>query len=184
VGFLYREQLGVLALGGVVAVGHRFGAVALESEYGYFGFQVRGPSSVALGAGHRLGLVARLDAVQVGSRAAGTVALYLEGGAAVAWDDWYRPRFDEAPRVVPADRKRVEGQLGFGVKIEHRLREPLGVLRGVGWLLGWRLALAPPEAGPSPLCRGPQRCRVAAPPAGDRWIDRSMLFQSSFALTW
>lgn len=186
VGFIYGERLDVLALGGTVAAGHRFGRLAIEAEYGYLGFQVKGPSSLALGNGQRLGVIARLDVLRVGSRVVGEntlFAVYVEGGAGVAWNRWYTPAYDEPSRVVPEDTKRVEGQAGFGLALDHRLQEPIGFPRRVGWFLGWRLALAPHEPEAAYVCRGAS-CSRQAPMSTDRVTDRSMLFQSSLAVTW
>jgi hypothetical protein len=186
VGFIYGERLDVLALGGTVAVGHRWGRVTLEAEYAYLGFQVKGPSSLALGHGQRLGVLGRLDVIRLGPRIVGgnsLLSIYVEGGAGVAWNDWYMPAYDEASRVVPLDSKRVEGQAGFGIEIDHRLQEPIGFPHRVGWFLGWRLALAPHEAEAASICRGVS-CRPAPMMPHDRFIDRSMLFQSSLAVTW
>jgi hypothetical protein len=87
-------------------------------------------------------------------------------------------------RVVPDDTKRVEGQVGFGVSLDHRLQQPIGFPHRIGWFLGWRIAMAPHAADTSTVCRGVV-CRASAPPPeDDRFIDRSMLFQSSLVATW
>ena len=186
VGFLYGERQDVTALGFGAALGQRFGRFAVESEYNYLGFQERGPSSLKLGDGHRLGVMARFDVTRVGPRYVGgnsLLSVYVEGGAAVAWNRWSRPGWDEPSRIVPADTKRVEGQAGFGIELDHRLQEPIGFPRRIGWFLGWRLALAPHEAEPASICRGVS-CRPAPMMPEARYTDRSMLFQSSFAVTW
>jgi len=186
VGFIYGERLDVVALGGTVAGGHRWGRLALEAEYAYLGFQVKGPSSLALGDGQRLGVIGRYDVIRLGSRIVGgnsLLSIYVEGGAGVAWNHWYMPAYDEASRIVPEDTKRVEGQAGFGIEIDHRLQEPIGFPRRVGWFLGWRLALAPHETEPASICRGAS-CTPAPMMPHDRFTDRSMLFQSSLAVTW
>jgi hypothetical protein len=186
VGFIYGERLDVLALGGTVAAGHRWGRATLEAEFAYLGFQVKGPSSLALGDGERLGVVGRFDVIRLGPRIVGgnsLLSVYVEGGAAVAWNHWYTPAYDEASRVVPEDTKRVEGQAGFGIEIDHRLQEPIGFPHRIGWFLGWRLALAPHETEAASICRGTS-CRPAPMMPSDRFTDRSMLFQSSLAVTW
>ncbi|MDB4961537.1 MAG: hypothetical protein JWP01_1536 [Myxococcales bacterium] len=186
VGVVYGDRVDVTAVGLAAAVGQRWGRLALESEYTYLGFQERGPSSLRLGDGHRLGVMGRFDVIRAGSRYVGPnsmLAVYVEGGAAVAWNRWSRPSYDEASRVVPDDTKRVEGQVGFGIEIEHRLQEPIGFPRRIGWFLGWRLALAPHEAGLASICRG-ESCRPAPMMPEERYTDRSMLFQSSMAVTW
>jgi hypothetical protein len=186
VGIVYGDRVDVTALGFAAAVGQRWGRLALESEYTYLAFQERGASSLRLGEGHRLGVIGRFDVIRVGSRYVGSnsmLAVYVEGGAAVAWNRWFQPNYDEAMRLVPGDTKRVEGQLGFGIEIEHRLQEPIGFPRRIGWFLGWRLALAPHETGPASICRG-ESCRPAPMMPEDHYTDRSMLFQSSMMVTW
>jgi hypothetical protein len=144
---------------------------------------------IRLGDAERLGAVARYDVVRLGPTIVGgnsLLALYVEGGAAVAWNHWYLPAFDEPARFVPADTKRVEGQLGFGVSIDHRLQEPIGFPHRIGWFLGWRLALVPHDSEPQTACRGTTcRSEVSMPgTSSDRVIDRSMLFQSALFVTW
>ncbi len=186
VGFLNGERVDTTAVGLAVAGGYRLGRLAVESEYAYLGFQERGPSSLRLGHGHRLGVLARFDVIRIGSRWIGEnsmLALYVEGGAAVAWNRWYRPAWDEASRIVPMDTKRVEGQVGFGFHVDHRLQEPIGFPKRVGWFLGWRMALAPHEAEPAEICRG-YSCRPAPMMPEPRYTDRSLLFQSSMSVMW
>lgn len=186
VGFIYGERLDVLALGLTAGVGQRFGRLTVEAEYSYLGFQDKGASNSRLGTGQRLGALARLDVIRIGPRWVGgnsLLSLYVEGGAAIAWNHWFSPRWDEAPRVVPMDTKRPEATLGFGVSLEHRLQEPIGFPRRIGWFLGWRLAMAPHQAEAATVCRGTS-CRAAPMMPEDSYTDRSMLFQSSMAVTW
>lgn len=184
VGFLYGEAVDALALGATAAFGQRFGRLAIESELDYLTLQARGGTGLRLGDGERLGVIARYDVVRIGPRYVGgnsLLSLYVEAGAAVAWNHWYHPGPTEHMRVVPDDTKRVEGQAGFGLAIDHRLQEPIGFPHRVGWFLGWRLAVAP-NAGPGESCRG-AICRVEMPAAEDRFALRSMLFQSSLSAT-
>jgi hypothetical protein len=186
VGFIYGERLDVLALGMTAAGGHRWGRFTLEAELSYLGFQVAGPSSQSLGNGQRLGVLARFDVIRLGPRIVGgnsLVSFYVEGGSGVAWNHWYKPAADEASRIVPDDTKRVEGQVGFGIEIDHRLQEPIGFPHRIGWFLGWRMAFAPHEPETASVCRGFE-CRPAPMMSDDRFVDRSMLFQSSLAFTW
>ena len=186
VGFIYGERVDVTALGLAVAAGQRFGRFTLESEYQYLRFQERGPSSIRLGDGHRLGVIGRFDIIRIGSRYVGgnsLLSVYVEAGAAVAWNLWFQPAYNEPRRIVPGDSKRVEGQGGFGIEIDHRLQQPIGFPKRVGWFLGWRLALAPHDVGPATVCRGVS-CRPAPMMPMERYTDRSMLFQSSMAVTW
>lgn len=187
VGFIYGEQQDVLALGGSIAVGHRYNRFAIEAEYTYLAFQVKGPSSMPLGDGNRLGVLGRYDVVRFGSEVVGAnsmLALYVEGGAAVAWNTWYRPAITDPDRTVPADSKRVEAQTGFGIELDHRLQEPIGFPRRVGWFLGWKLALAPHSPDEMLSCRGSSCRTVSMPTRTDKYTDRSMLFQSSLQVTW
>lgn len=185
VGFLYGEVVDVSAIGLTTAVGQRFGRLAIEAELAYLSLNPKGPSSQRVGDAERLGAVARYDVVRIGPQWVGgnsLLAVYVEGGAAIAWNHWYRPRASEM-RVVPDDTERVEGQIGFGVSLDHRLQEPIGFPHRIGWFLGWRLAMAPHAAETSTVCRGAV-CRATTSTTDDRFIDRSMLFQSSLAATW
>jgi hypothetical protein len=189
VGFLYGEIVDVSARGLTVALGHRFGRLAIEAELDYLSLNPRGPSSVHVGDAERLGVLARYDVIRIGPEWVGAnslFGLYVEGGVGVAWNHWDQPGPGQAVRVVPEDSRRVEGQIGFGIALDHRLQEPIGFPHRIGWFLGWRLAMAPHAAEASTVCRGAIcRAAVAMPDsAGDRFIDRSMLFQSSLAATW
>jgi hypothetical protein len=186
VGFLHGERLDALALGATAAVGQRFGRLALEAELAALSLQARGGTGTRLGDAERLGAIARFDVIRIGPRWVGgnsLLAIYVEGGAAVAWNHWYEPEATERARVVPADTKRVEGQAGFGVALDHRLQEPIGFPHRIGWFLGWRFALAPHASDAATVCRG-TTCRAAPSSPEQRFIDRSMLFQSSLVWTW
>jgi hypothetical protein len=185
VGFLYGEHLDVLALGATTAVGQRFGRLTIESELDYLTLQATG-AGIRLGDAERLGVVARLDVLRLGPHWVGANSLlsaYAEGGAAVAWNHWYQPTAAEPIRRVPANTKRVEGQVGFGLSLDHRLQEPIGFPHRIGWFLGWRLALAPEHSDPGAMCGGAV-CRAIEMAPVDRTVGRSMLFQSSLAVTW
>ncbi len=186
VGTVHGERQDVTAVGLMAGVGHRFGRFAVESEYTYLAFQEKGPSSLWLGNGHRLGVIGRFDVIRVGSRVVGEnslLSIYVEGGAAVAWNTWSQPAYNEPSRLVPGDSKRVEGQAGLGVEIDHRLQEPIGFPKRVGWFLGWRVGLSPHDTEPAAICRGVS-CRPAPMMPEPRYTDRSMLFQSSLSVTW
>jgi hypothetical protein len=185
VGFLYGERLDVLAIGATTAVGQRFGRLTIESELDYLTLQAEG-AGIRVGDAERLGVVARFDVLRFGPHWVGAnslLSVYVEGGAAVAWNHWYQPTAAEATRLVPADTKRVEGQVGFGLSLDHRLQEPIGFPHRIGWFLGWRLALAPDRSEPGSMCGGAV-CRVIEAMPETRTTDRSMLFQSSLAVTW
>jgi hypothetical protein len=185
VGFLYNEPVDVTALGAAAAIGYRFGRLTVESEFTYLGFQVRGPDDTRLGAGERLSLLGRFDVIRLGPRIVGQnslLSIYIEGGAGSSWNHWWRPAYDEASRIVPADSQRSEGQIGFGVSIDHRLQEPIGFPHRVGWFLGWRVAMSPHQPMSASICRG-VTCKPIEMQDEDRLVDRSMLFQSSLAFT-
>jgi hypothetical protein len=186
VGFLYNEPLDVLAIGATMAVGQRFGRLAIESEFDYLAIQALNGTSQRLGDAERLGVLARFDVLRIGPRWVGgnsLLSFYVEGGAAVAWNHWYQPASNEPARVVPDDTKRVEGQAGFGIELDHRLQEPIGFPRRIGWFLGWRVAVSPRSGDSTLACRG-DTCRTLQTMPEDRLVDRSMLFQSSLAMTW
>lgn len=197
VGFVYGEPVDVLAIGLSAAAGHRFGRLALESEFTYMQFEGTGivmtpiglaQGDVAIGNGERLGVIARYDVIRLGPHVVGPnslLSIYVEGGAANAWNHWYRPSGNEASsQLVPNDTERVEAQAGFGLMLDHRLQEPVGFPHRVGWFLGWRMAFAPHEPMSGVECRGTSACRaVTMPDDGSTAVDHSMLFQSSLQFT-
>jgi hypothetical protein len=188
VGFLYGEPVEAMVIGASAGVGQRFGRLAIEAELDVLSIKPREPSSLTIGNAERLGALARFDVIRIGPRYVGgnsLLAVYVEGGAAVAWNHWYRAAYNEAQRAVPADTKRVEGQAGVGIEIDHRLQEPIGFPHRIGWFLGWRISAAPSPASGPDACRG-ESCRTIATPmqSQDRFVARSMLFQSSLSVTW
>jgi hypothetical protein len=195
VGFLYGQQQTVLALGLSAAGGYRFGRLTVESEFSAFQLQTHGrvmtpigPADGDIGVGHgeRLAALARFDVIRVGPRVVGPnslLSIYVEGGAAVAWNHWSKPGWNEASRVVPDDTKRIEGQLGFGLALDHRLQEPIGFPHRIAWFLGWRLAMTPHEPITATVCRGVSCRPYTMEDDPSSYVDRSMLFQSSLAFT-
>ncbi len=188
VGFLYAP-VRASALGFDVAGGRRFGRFTIEAEYQYLSFHNSGLTETSLGAGNRIGAMARLDVLRIGPRWVGANSLlsfYVEGGAAVAMDHWTTPGSNEPARLVPDDSKHVEGQLGFGLELEHRLQEPPTFPHRIGWFLGWRYSIAAPQTMmASTVCRGSE-CRTTpmTPDDSSSYTDRSMVFQSSLQFTW
>lgn len=191
VGFIHNERIGtgVLSLGGTLSGGERFGRLALEAELALAKLSSSGTGEpdAEVGTQQRLGVIARFDVVRFDSHVAGPnsmAAIYLEGGAAQVWTQWLRPAAgDTATRMVPDNSGRVEGEVGFGVMIEHRLQEPITVPRRVAWFLGWRMGFAPHEAEDASICRG-QSCLTALPMPDATYTDRTVLFQSSMQVTW
>jgi hypothetical protein len=195
VGFVYGEPTSVLAIGFTAALGHRFGRLTLEGEYTRLSFQSNGQymtsigpvqGDIGIGSGDRLAALARLDVIRLGSNVVGAnsmLAVYVEGGAALAWNHWDLPGAADPARLVPDATQRIEGQVGFGVMLDHRLQEPIGFPHRVGWFLGWRLAMTPHQPMAAAICRGVS-CSVATPmDDGSTVVDRSMLFQSSLMFT-
>jgi hypothetical protein len=185
IGFMYGAPTDVIAFGGTVAVGQRFGRLVVEGEYSYLTFQAHqtmidsiGASDghIGIGNGHRLDAIARFDALRFGptiDKRRSLITLYVEGGIGSAWNHWTRPTASQADRIVPNDTKRTEAQAGFGLMIfPHR----------VAWLLGWRFAFAPHEPMAGTLCRGVS-CRSVTMTDDGSYVDRSMLFQSSLEFT-
>ena len=145
-----------------------------------------GSGDISIGNGERLGVIARYDVIRLGPHVVGPnslLAIYVEGGADTAWNHWTKPGVDDAQRIVPDDTKRVEGQVGIGFMLDHRLQEPIGFPRRIAWFIGWRLAMSPSAPMTESVCRG-SSCSVAAPmPDSGSYVDRSLLFQSSLAFT-
>ena len=195
VGFLHGEPQSVLALGLTAAAGYRFGRLTLESELSFFNLETRGTimtplgpgdGDIHVGNGERLGALARFDVLRLGPHVVGPnslLSIYVEGGAAVAWNHWSKPGANEASRIVPDDTKRVEGQLGFGFALDHRLQEPIGFPHRIAWFIGWRLAMSPHEAMMATICRGVSCKPVTMTDDTSSYVDRSLLFQSSLAFT-
>ena len=176
VGFLREGDQQVTALGFTVAGGRRWGRLAIEAELSYLELYERGtrslieedrsPFTVSIGDAQRLGTIARLDVVR------GTiidpsllVALFAEGGAAVAWNTWYQPPSGQPARFVPADTRRIEGQAGLGVRFDLDL-QPDARMR-VGLLLGVRYAFSAHETMATANSSG-----------------RSALFHAGLSVTW
>jgi hypothetical protein len=186
VGFIYGERVSTMAMGTTTALGRRFGRFSIEAEFDYLSLRDAGPSQLTLGNGERLGVVGRFDVLRLGPHVVGPnsmFALYVEGGGESAWNNWYRPGADDPVRTVPDDTRRFEGEVGFGMLLDHRLQEPHGLSR-IGWFLGWRIALSPHDAEVDSICRGVS-CSVMPTSTSDPgYTDRSMLFQSSLMATW
>ncbi len=196
VGFLRGEPQDVLALGMTAAGGYRFGRLTLESELSVFELRQRasiqtplgnGDGDVSIGNGERLGVLARYDVIRFGPHVVGPnslLSIYVEGGVDTAWNHFSKPGQNAPSQVVPDDTKRVEGLLGFGLMLDHRLQEPIGFPHRIAWFLGWRMAMSPHEEMTESVCRGVS-CRAVMPTddGASGYVDRSLLFQSSLAFT-
>ncbi len=171
-------------LGMVAAAGYRLGRLAAESELTLMMLQEQGPSSIPLGRAERLGLIVRYDVVRTNSRYVGPntlLTLFVEAGASQSWAQWYEPARNELPRIIPRDTRRVEGQAGFGVSVDHRFDGRGHYPSRLAWQLGWRLSAPSPEE-PGYACRG--SCRLAQPVMETEELENSVLFQSSLMLSW
>ena len=185
VGYVYGKRLDVLALGGNIAVGHRWNRLTVEAEYGYLGFQELGPSSLALGHAHRVAVTGRFEPIRFGSDVVGAnsmIALYVEASIGRRFETWYEPETNQPNRIVPDDGNYSEGSVGFGLLIDHRLERP-STLSRVGWLLGWRLVAAPDAPESYVVCRG-VACARGEPMPMKRTYESALLFGSSLAFTW
>ena len=197
VGFLFGMPQPITELGVVAAAGQRFGRFALEVEASYFDLEMAGhymtplgPTSgdVGVGRGERVGVLGRLDVLRLDSSVVGQnslFAVYVEGGAATEWEQFTAP-IDASGTFRPDDSKRIEGQVGFGIVLDHRLQEPIGFPHRIAWFLGWRLAMSPHQAMAETVCRTETICErttMPEPEGGPSAVDQSMLFQSSLAFT-
>jgi hypothetical protein len=185
VGVVQSREKAATGLGLVAAGGHRFGRLAIESELGWLRLEERGPSSLELGSSTRLGVMFRYDVVRASPMEIGPgtiVALFLEGGASQTWTHWRAAAANELPRFVPEDTRRVEGQGGLGISVDHQVTTPHAYPYRVAWQLGWRFSAAPPVEE-AYACRG--SCRVAAPTMSrTSSVEGSVLFESSLQFTW
>jgi hypothetical protein len=189
VGYVYNNPLDVLALGGQVSGGYRFDRVVAEVEYAYYRFQSHGAFPIEVGHANRLGVLGRVDVLRSRPGSLGrnsSLAGYAELGAARQANVWDRPKAWEAARDVPANTTHTEGTIGFGLRIDHGTRYPIGFPHRIGWMLGWRLVAAPHDPVAMSLCRGEVACvqkpTPMAPPSTE--YGTALLFQSSLEATW
>jgi len=189
VGYVYNNPLDVLALGGQVSAGYRFDRFIGEVEYAYYRFQSHGAFPLEVGHAHRLGVLGRLDVLRSAPGSLGKnsrLAAYAELGAARQANRWDRPRDWEPARDVPQNTTHTEGTVGFGVRIDHGTRYPIGFPSRIGWLIGWRMVAAPHDPVPMSLCRGDVDCvqkpMMEAPTATE--YGTALLFQTSLEATW
>lgn len=184
VGTVDAAAVSATGLGLMAAAGYRFGRLALESELMVMSLQEQGPSSLSLGRAERFGMIVRYDVVRTHSQIVGPhtlLTLYVEAGASQSWAQWFEPAAKELPRIVPRDTRRIEGQAGFGVSIDHRFDRHSSYPSRLAWQLGWRLA-APSLEEPGYACRG--SCRLSQPVMETETLEGSVLFQSSLMLSW
>ena len=185
-GFIYGAPVDVTAIGLTAAVGQRFGRLGIDAEYTWLSFQshelYQGPvgledGDVGVGSGKRLAVLARFDALRFGptvDHRRSLLTIYVEGGAARAWNHWSRPTaVSTASNIVPTDTTRNEGQAGFGLMLfPHR----------VAWLIGWRFSVTPHEPMTAAVCRGTS-CKPYTMADDGSYVDQSMLFESSLEFT-
>lgn len=187
VGFIHGQLQDVMAIGGTLGVGHRFGRLALEAELALANLDANDGANTHLGAQQMLGVNARFDVIRIGPRYVGPnslLALYVEGGTQRIWEQWSLPNAGDPERMVPDNSGRVAGDVGFGIMLEHRLQEPISIPRRVAWFLGWRMGFTPHDAETASICRGTE-CRTASMPEQPAtYVDRATMFQSSMQITW
>ena len=193
-GFIYGMPQQVTELGLVAGAGHRFGRFSIQAEAAYFDLQTVeqymtqiGVTSgdVGIGRGERVGLIARLDVLRFDSHLVGPnsmASVYVEGGGQIEWVQFTAP-LDSG--IQPDSYKRVEGVVGVGLMLDHRLQEPIGFPHRIAWFLGVRLAMSPHQPLDMTVCRSDSECAreempetSPAPP-----MDQSLTFQSSLAFT-
>ncbi len=188
VGHLVHDGKSYTALGAAIAMGPRIGRFTFEADFLYVDLSAPGPSTLRYGNAQRLGVMARVDVLRFGPRMIGAnslLAIYAEVGAARQWHHWSRPGDREPQREVPVDSAISTGVFGFGLNLDHRLEQPRGFPKRVGWQLGWQLTSSQTrEPDPMVVCRGPNSC-IAAPsmprPPGR---DTALLVTSTIAVTW
>lgn len=187
VGYVYAKRLEVLALGGTLAIGHRWDRFAVEAGYTYLGLSELGPSNTQLGRVHRLGATIRYEPLRFGSTTVGEnsmLAVYIEASVARVLETWFRPGYNQNTRVVPDGGSHGEGSFGFGFLLDHRLERPSKLSR-VGWMFGWRLVAAPNAPEDYVVCRGVACARTTEDPMPmKRSYETALLFTSSLELTW
>ncbi len=194
VGVLELEDAVYSGLGGLVAAGHRWGALAVDAEYGYLEISARGPSSVRYGALHQLGVNVRYDVLRFGSRWIGPnsmASLWVEAHAGRRFVSGDPVAPNETVRARLSTSQATQLGAGFGLMFDHRIEQPRGFPNRVGWQLGWRV-LAAPTAEPAGYvaCRGQVDDDCTAAPAPERppmfteLGETSLVLGSSLAFTW
>ncbi|HEY3804405.1 MAG TPA: hypothetical protein VGL61_17435 [Kofleriaceae bacterium] len=194
VGFLYGLPQAISELGITASGGQRWGRFSLQVEGAYYDLEAEstyttalGPTSgnVGIGRGERLGVIGRLEVLRFDSHLIGPnsmAAVYVEGGAASEWVQFTSP-LDNGLR--PDNTHRIEGLVGVGLMLDHRLQEPIGFPHRIAWFVGLQLAMSPHEPMSATVCRSDSTCaREEMPEAADTGpVDQSMIFQSSLAFT-
>jgi hypothetical protein len=195
VGFLYGLPQSISELGVVASAGERWGRFSLQVEGAYYDLEAEstymtglGPTSgnVGIGRGERIAVLGRLEVLRFDSRWIGPnslAAVYVEGGAASEWVQFTSP-LDNGFR--PDNTHRIEGVVGAGLMLDHRLQEPIGFPHRIAWFLGLRLAVSPHEAMTTTVCRTESTCareEMPGEPTDSGPVDQSMIFQSSLAFT-
>jgi hypothetical protein len=187
VGHLVHDGKTYTALGGAVAVGPRIGRFTFEADFLFLDLSAPGPSNLHYGNAARLGVMARVDFLRFGPRIIGAnslLALYGELGAARQWHQWARPGEREPQREIPVDGSISTGVIGFGLNLDHRLEQPRGFPKRVGWQLGWQLTSSRTrEPDPMMICRGPS-CIAAPSEPREAARNTALLVTSTIAVTW
>lgn len=192
-GFVYGLPQQVTELGLVAGAGQRFGRFSIEAEAAYFDLQTVSQyttqigvtsGDVGIGRGERVGVIARFDVLRFGSHVVGPnsmAAIYVEGGGQTEWVQ-FTASLDSG--IKPDNYKRIEGVVGVGLMLDHRLQEPIGFPHRIAWFLGLRLAMSPHEPLDMTVCRSDTTCaREEMPETNPSAVDQAMTFQSSLAFT-
>jgi hypothetical protein len=195
VGFLYGLPQSVSELGVVAGAGQRFGRFSIEAEAAFYDLQTASEymtplgltsGNVSVGRGERLAVIGRLDVLRFDSHVMGPnsmAAIYVEGGGATEWVQFTAP-VDANGALKPDNLKRVEGVVGVGLMLDHRLQEPIGFPHRIAWFLGLRVAMSPHQPMDVTVCRTDTICaREEMPETNPGPVDQSMIFQSSLAFT-
>jgi hypothetical protein len=187
VGYLIHDGRAYTAVGGALAVGPRIGRFTLEADFLYMDLSAPGPSTLHYGHAERLGIMGRVDVLRIGPRVIGAnslLAFYAEGGAARQWHNWSRPGDRDPQREVPIDGAIATAVVGFGLNLDHRLEQPRGFPRRVGWQLGWQLTSSrTKDPDPMVVCRGAS-CVAAPVHMREAGRDTALLVTSTIAVTW
>lgn len=160
-----------LLIGGMLAIGGRWGPLAIEGEYSLLALRDwQDTSQPPEGHLRRLGINLRLAVLShaVGERS--VLRYWVEAGAG-------RVYAVEHGRMQPP---RPERAIGAGLHLDHGTRLRSGRVIAVGWHLGWRIGTANGTAADATarlVCRGP--CD-----AMENAAARSLTLTSSIVLTW
>lgn len=175
VGFTELGGEDVIALGGQLAVGHRFGPFTLEAELDVLGlsepvhdYQRREGDML------RLGVTGRLDFARfrVGPRS--LWVMFVESGVGRQRSEWHGGPF--------ADRN--DTHIGMGWLLDHRSKRGSHSLPAIGWHVGWRLTAARTGDAAHMTTQALCRAKDCVAPAPDGDYDTGLLVSSGLMISW